>query len=74
MADHSNWDLPVRSAYSDPEIKTLNRWVSDGGSLLLISNHMPCGGYVGAFIEGSLFDNSGTTSNSSFLLLFLDKK
>jgi len=46
MADPSNWDLPVRSAYSNPEIKTINRWVSDGGSLLLITDHMPCGGSV----------------------------
>ncbi|MFT4092540.1 MAG: hypothetical protein QM640_02785 [Niabella sp.] len=37
----NNWALPVPSAFSDAEIKTLNTWVKKGGRLLLIADHMP---------------------------------
>lgn len=38
------WRLPTRSAFSKDEILSLNQWVSGGGSLLLIADHMPFAG------------------------------
>ncbi len=40
----TRWFLPVRSAFTDPEMKTLERWVRRGGNLFLIADHMPMGG------------------------------
>lgn len=36
-----NWDLPNYSAFTRNEIETIYHWVKDGGSLLLIADHMP---------------------------------
>lgn len=36
-----NWVLPNPSAFTEEEIEELNIWVKDGGSLLLIADHMP---------------------------------
>ena len=38
------WELPARSAFRQHEIEILADWVSDGGSLLLIADHMPMPG------------------------------
>lgn len=35
------WAMPVASAFSTAEISTLEKWVREGGSLLLIADHMP---------------------------------
>lgn len=35
---------PIYSAFTTDEIKVINRWVSGGGSLLLIADHMPFAG------------------------------
>ena len=37
----NKWKLPAPSAFSDDEVAALSDWVSNGGSLLLISDHMP---------------------------------
>ena len=37
----SDWSLPTPSAYSADEVTALRRWTEDGGSLLLIADHMP---------------------------------
>ncbi len=37
----STWALPNPSAFTDAEIKTLNKWVKGGGRLFLIADHMP---------------------------------
>ncbi|MFN8580189.1 MAG: hypothetical protein U0163_04325 [Gemmatimonadaceae bacterium] len=42
--NETDWYLPTPSAFTDAEIRTLERWVSDGGSLLLIADHMPFAG------------------------------
>lgn len=42
-----NWKLPTPSAFTDQEIQTLQGWVKNGGSLLLIADHMPFPGAVG---------------------------
>lgn len=36
-----NWKLPTPSAYTTDEIESARRWVTDGGSLLLVADHMP---------------------------------
>lgn len=41
-----DWDLPARSAFSQDEINDLSNWVADGGSLFLVTDHMPCGAAV----------------------------
>ncbi len=40
----NRWIIPNPSAYSKNEINYLNKWVKDGGSLLLIAGHMPFAG------------------------------
>ncbi|MEO6730804.1 MAG: hypothetical protein ABIN01_06280 [Ferruginibacter sp.] len=42
--DAENWDLPVQSAFKETEVDAIYEWVKEGGSLLLITDHMPCGG------------------------------
>jgi hypothetical protein len=45
LADSSNeWRLPAKSAFSENEIKAVEQWVKNGGSLLLIADHMPFAG------------------------------
>jgi hypothetical protein len=39
-----SWALPTTSAFSKEEIATIKRWVENGGSLLLIADHMPFAG------------------------------
>ena len=39
-----NWYLPTPSAFNAQEIKSLKKWVKEGGSLFLIADHMPMGG------------------------------
>jgi hypothetical protein len=39
-----DWSLPTPSAFTEAEIKAVNRWVKDGGSLFLIADHMPLPG------------------------------
>ncbi len=40
----TNWVLPTPSAFTKEEIKTVADWVSAGGSLFLIADHMPLAG------------------------------
>lgn len=47
-----DWSLPNPSAFSDDEISTLCDWVKDGGSLMLIADHMPFAGAAGKLAEG----------------------
>jgi len=39
-----SWNLPNPSAFDDAEIETIRKWVSGGGALFLIADHMPFGG------------------------------
>jgi hypothetical protein len=39
--NRTDWSLPTPSAFSDEEIKAVRDWVSSGGSLFLIVDHMP---------------------------------
>lgn len=45
MPDSSKeWRLPAKSAFKENEIKALKQWVEEGGSLMLIADHMPFAG------------------------------
>ncbi len=39
-----DWSLPTPSAFTDEEIEAVSEWVGEGGSLLLIADHMPAAG------------------------------
>jgi hypothetical protein len=39
-----NWTLPTPSAFTPEEISIIYDWVHDGGSLLMVIEHMPFGG------------------------------
>jgi hypothetical protein len=55
----TDWSLPTPSAFTDDEVKAVQNWVKEGGSLLLIVDHMPFPGaaenLAGAF--GIRFSN-----------------
>ncbi len=38
------WHNPVSSAFTEAEIEVARQWVSDGGSMFLIADHMPFAG------------------------------
>jgi hypothetical protein len=40
----SQWALPTPSAFTGKEIELIRQWVQEGGSLLLIADHMPFAG------------------------------
>lgn len=54
-----NWYLPCPSAFTDSEIDILGKWISEGGSLFLIADHMPFAGAAHdlALIFGFEFTN-----------------
>lgn len=44
VSDTEEWVVPNPSAFSETEIVNIQKWVSQGGSLFLIADHMPFGG------------------------------
>lgn len=54
-----SWKLPTPSAFTDEEVETLRQWVSGGGSVLIIADHMPFAGAAQklAAAFGFTFDN-----------------
>lgn len=48
---NGNWRLPTPSAFDKDEIAAVRDWVRRGGSLLLISDHMPFPGAMGDLAE-----------------------
>ena len=40
----ANWHLPIWPAFDTTEVRVVEQWVRDGGSLLLVADHMPFGG------------------------------
>jgi hypothetical protein len=44
----NTYPYPTPSAFTDAEIASVARWVNDGGSLLLIADHMPLAGAAAA--------------------------
>ena len=39
--NEEDWNLPTPSAFDSSEIAVVRNWVKDGGSLMLIADHMP---------------------------------
>ena len=54
-----NWTLPVANAFSEKEVSIIKKWVSEGGSLFLIADHMPFPGAANdlAAAFGFVFNN-----------------
>jgi hypothetical protein len=64
-----DWSLPVYSAFTDAEVAAVEQWVSEGGSLMLIADHMPMPGAAAAlanafgvrFLNGFAFESETDT-------------
>ncbi len=54
-----NWAFPVYPAFSKEEIESVYKWVINGGSLLLVADHMPFPGAAALLAEkfGAFFSN-----------------
>jgi len=67
--DH--WELPTPSPFSEKEMDLIKNWVLDGGSLLLVADHMPFAGASSKlankfgvnFINGFAIDSLGWDVN-----------
>ena len=68
------WTLPTPAAFTPGEINVIEQWVSEGGSLLLIADHMPFPGGVEKLADafGVIFLNGFALPNTedSALLTF----
>ena len=62
------WYLPTPSAFTATEIKTVRKWVENGGALFLIADHMPFGGAAAdlASAFGFTFTNGFAADTSRF--------
>lgn len=56
LYDPGNWDLPARSAFTAEEVQALHEWVREGGSLFLITDHMPCAASANAIAQSFGFN------------------
>ncbi len=52
----NEWCVPTPSAFSDKEIETLKNWVSRGGNLFLIADHMPFSGAAAGLAKSFGFE------------------
>jgi len=67
---NGRWSLPTPSAFSPDEIRAVREWVEGGGSLMLISDHMPFPGGMGDLaatfgvhmMNGFAFENGAAPS------------
>lgn len=46
--EDKEWSLPTSPAFTPDEVEAVRQWVEDGGSLLLIADHMPVPGAMDA--------------------------
>ena len=42
--NREDWHVPIWPAFDSTEVAVVEQWVADGGSLLLVADHMPFGG------------------------------
>jgi hypothetical protein len=71
-----NWVLPTPSAFTKDEISIIASWVENGGSLLLIADHMPFAGaayelgkvFGFEFLNGFAFTGKGNWPPSVFTI------
>src|SRR5258706_3162260 len=67
VGDTGKWKLPTRLAFSEKEVRVVEKWVKEGGNLFLIADHMPCAGAAANlagvfgfnFINGFAFKKDG---------------
>lgn len=66
-SNQGNWTLPTPSAFTPDEIESVSGWVKDGGTLLLIADHMPFPGAAGKLAEafGAEFSNGYARTGST---------
>ncbi len=72
--NEQDWTLPTPSAFSGEEIAAVEAWVREGGSLLLIADHMPFPGAADSlaavfgvsFGNGFAYDSTGEQSRFRF--------
>lgn len=59
LPDTLDWVLPTHPAFTAMEVAAVERWVNDGGSVLLIADHMPFAGAAAnlAAAFGIVFQN-----------------
>jgi|JI9StandDraft_2_1071091.scaffolds.fasta_scaffold08466_3 hypothetical protein len=70
----NRWTLPTPSAFNHEEIDEINHWVLEGGSLLLIADHMPFAGAAAdlarsfgfTFYNGFAMDMKNTKTHDEF--------
>ncbi len=62
----NNWSLPTPSAFTPDEIAAITHWIADGGSLLLIADHMPFPGAASDLAQafGAKFSNGYARTGS----------
>jgi hypothetical protein len=64
--NQQNWVRPIRSAFTGDEVRAVHEWVTNGGSLLLIADHMPMAGAADSlaaafgvfFVDGFAYDTA----------------
>jgi hypothetical protein len=76
--DRGRWSLPTPSAFDPSEISAVREWVRSGGSLMLISDHMPFPGAAGPLakefgvemINGFALDTTATLNSRNGLITY----
>jgi hypothetical protein len=76
LPDRGPWVLPTKSAFTADEIRAVEAWVRDGGSLFLIADHMPIAGAAESlarafgieFMNGFAFPGGNTDPPDLFRL------
>ena len=64
--NQQNWVRPIRPAFTNQEVRAVHEWVTSGGSLLLIADHMPMAGAADSlaaafgvfFVDGFAYDTA----------------
>jgi hypothetical protein len=56
IGDTGAWKLPTRPAFATDEVKAVEHWVTNGGRLFLIADHMPCAGATANLAEAFGFN------------------
>lgn len=54
--NQQNWDLPTYPAFSDQEVENIKNWVAQGGSLMLVVDHMPIPGAANSLAKAFGFE------------------
>ena len=77
LPDAGPWVLPTKPAFTNEEVRVVEAWVREGGSLFLIADHMPIAGAAETlarafgieFMNGFAFPRGNTQPPDVFRLL-----